>query len=313
MISDIKLKLILFTHTNLGVACIKQLINTKNEILMVFTHPTEADENEKIWYDSVKDECVKNRLPVEERTKLTEEDVEKIQELKPDLIFSINWRRIIPSSIFKIPRYGSLNIHAGLLPKYGGFSPINWAIINGEKEIGVTVHHMEEVVDGGDIISQNKIEVDINDTAKTVFDRVLELYPEMVLEALNFVESEKEPIKQNKSERFWVTRRFPKDGKIDWSQDRMKIYNLIRALVDPFPNAFCYFNNKKIYIKKAKLLDEDFRGTPGRICAIREEGIIVTCGTNFEENQGLLITEIATDEKIFKPNEFFLKLWEDLE
>ena len=307
------MRIVLFAHTNLGVACIRKLINTNNEILLVFTHPSNADKNEKVWYESVRDECMNKNILVQERTKLTEEDYKKIKDLNPDIIFSINWRRIIPSNIIKIPKCGSLNIHAGLLPKYSGFSPINWAIINDEKEIGITVHYMDETVDTGDIVLQRKIQVGITDDIKIIFEKVLEIYPNMILDAINFVEAGKNPIKQDKMKRFWVSRRMPKDGRIDWSQNRKQIYNLIRALVDPFPNAFCYYKKQKIYIKKATLFEEDFRGMPGRISSITEKGVVVTCGTNHNESQAILIIEIATEEKTIKANKFFNTLWEDLD
>ena len=305
------MKLILFAHTDLGINSIKRLIQTENEILLVFTHPTDFDKNEKVWYGSVKDECIKNNIKILERVKLTLDDINMVKNLDPDIIFAINWRRIIPTPVLKIPKYCSLNIHAGSLPRYAGFAPINWAIINGEKEIGITVHEMEEKADAGGVVIQKKIDVGINDTAKDVFDKVLKLYPEMIIKSLEFISKGKKPFKQNKSENFFVTKRFPKDGRINWSQNRIKIHNLIRALVDPFPNAFCYFNGEKIFIKKAELLKDDIRGMPGRICAISEKGFIVTCGTNYEMNQGLLVTEIATEKETLKPKEFF-KLWDDL-
>ena len=135
----------------------------------------------------------------------------------------------------------------------------------------------------------------------------------MITESLSLIESGSvKPRTQKNIKGFICSKRFPADGKISWLCDRFKIYNLIRALSDPYPNAFCFFRDKKIYIKKAMLSKDDYRGFPGRICAKKDDGIIVTCGTNHQENQGLLITEIEIDGHAYKSNEYFQKLWESL-
>jgi len=308
------LNIVLFAHHNWGVNAIKVLQGSKHKVIRVYTHPLDMDKHEKLWYESVKNACEKYGIAVEEKTKVTEEDAETIRRLSPDVIFSIGWRKLIPKFIFDIPLFGTLNMHEGLLPRYRGFAPLNWAIINGETEIGITVHFVDKTADTGDIIIQKKIPIGSEDTAKDVYDRALELSPSLVLEALSLLESKTiKPICQSKLEKgFFCARRFPEDGRISWSQDRVKIYNLIRALSDPYPNAFCFHNNKKIYVKRAKLIEEDYRGNAGRICSIREDGIIVTCGSDHAKNQAILISEIATDEGIYKPKDFFKDLWQDL-
>lgn len=308
------MKIILFAHENSGIKTIQELRRSKHTIVNVYTHPLHMDKHEKVWYESVRKECEKYSIPVVERTTLTDQDVDEIRRVMPDVILSIGWRRLIPKSIFQIPKYHAVNIHGGLLPKYRGFAPINWAIINGETEVGITSHYIDEEIDTGDIILQRKISISFEDTAYDVYKKILSLVPNVVKETLSLIESQKvKPIIQkNIKEGFICTRRFPVDGKIDWSQDRIKVYNLIRALSDPYPNAYCFYNEEKIYIKKAKLSDDDFRGMAGRINAIRDDGIIVTCGTEYHKNQAILITEIATEEKTYRPKDYFKKLWVNL-
>jgi len=304
------MRIVLFAHENSGVKALQELKRNERDIVRTYTHPPNMDTHEKIWYESVTKECKKYNVPVVEKISLTEQDEKEIQHLAPDIILSIGWRRLIPKTIFQIPRFGSVNIHGGLLPKYRGFSPINWAIINGETEIGITAHYIVEDVDAGDIILQRKLSVNVDETAYDVYKKILSQVPDVVTNTLSLIEKHRvKPKKQNHTKGFICTRRFPDDGKIDWSQDRTKVYNLVRALSDPFPNAYCFYNEKKIYIKKAKLTNEDFRGMQGRICSIRDDGVIVTCGNDHTKNQSVLITEIAIEDKIFKPRDYFKKLW----
>ena len=147
-------------------------------------------------------------------------------------------------------------MHESLLPKFRGFAPINWAIINGENEIGITIHYIAETVDTGSILLQKKIPIDPDHTAFEVFNNLQTLIEELVLEVLNLIEfNQIKPRIQNKLDGFFCARRFPEDGRITWLENRIRIYNKIRALSDPYPNAFCYYKQKKIYIKKAQLLN----------------------------------------------------------
>ena len=270
------------------------------------------DKHEDVWYESVAKTCSKYKIPFAEKTTVTEEDMKIFNDLSPDLMLSVGWRRIIPKYIFEIPKLGTINMHEGLIPQYRGFAPINWSIINGEKEIGITLHYLDETADTGDILLQKKIPIKIEDTASDVYNKLLELVPEVISEILTLIESNKiKSIPQKNLKGFFCSRRFPEDGKIDWFENRISVYNKIRALSDPYPNAFCYTDNQKIFVKKAQLINEDFRGPGGRVCAIRKDGIIVTCGNNHKENQAILITEISTEEKSLEPNEFF-KLWTQL-
>ena len=307
------MKIVLFGHQNWGVKAVNVFSELGMDIAKVFTHPLDMDEHEKVWYESVKEICDKKGIPVEERTKLTNDDVKEITSIKPDIIFSAGWRRLLPKSIFQIPKLGTLNLHDSLIPKYRGFAPINWAIINGEKEVGLTIHYIDEGIDTGDIILQEKIDVEISDTAYDAYLKLLEISESMLKKVINMIQSgEIKIISQDSNSGFFCSRRFPADGRIDWKKDRIQVYNLIRALSEPYPNAFFFFEDKQIFVKEAKLVSNDFRGPPGRICSIDDEGIIVTCGIDHTKNQALLITRIATEEKTYSPHEYFNKLWAEL-
>lgn len=308
-------KIVIFAHQNWGVRAISELIKTDYEISFVFTHPLDMDKNETVWYDSVKKLCDQNKIPVDEKINISKIEVEKIKKISPDLILSVGWRRLLPNSILSIPKYGSINMHDGLIPKYRGFAPINWAIINGETEAGITTHFIDAGIDTGSIIMQKKISINFEDTAYDVYNRLLELSSNLLLETLSLVDSKQvKPINQTlHNQGFFCSRRFPSDGRIDWANNRLEVYNLIRALSDPYPNAFCYYHKEKVLIKQAKLIEQDYRGPPGRICSIFDSGIVITCGKNYKENQALLITKIGVNGSTKAPNEFFTHLWENLE
>jgi len=307
------MKLVLFAHQNWGVKGIESILKTSHKILHVYTHPKNYDKYEKEWYKSVFDTCKKYNISVEERLTSTKDDANKIKKLKPDLIMSLGWRRLIPKSIFQIPKYGTLNLHDSLLPKYGGFAPINWAIINGESEIGVTMHFVDEGIDSGNILLQRKISVKPDDTVYDVYKKALKQTDFLVQKSLELVQSQNQITKKTTDKGFTCSRRFPDDGRIDWYDDRLTVYNFIRALSPPYPSSFCFYKNKKIFIHYAKLTKCDYRGSPGCICKISDKGIIVTCGKNHTTNQGLLITEVFDGEKILKPNIIFQELWEKLD
>jgi len=305
--------IVLLTHQNWGIEAINTILKTNHKIVRVYTHPSGMDKHKKSWHKSVKNHCEELKIPVVERNNLTERDIPELKKIPIDLIFSVHWRRLLSKSIISLPKKGSINIHPALLPKYRGSSPINWTIINGEKETGITIHFIDQNADTGNIILQKKIDIESLDTAFDIYKKTIALYPSMITEVLDLIESDNyQVVNQKNLKGFFCSKRFPCDGKIDWNQDRESINNLIRGLSDPYPNAFFFFNERKILIKKAKVIEDDFRGPPGRICARKDRGIIVSCGTKFSENQSLFISEIEVDGQIYKADNFFTKLWEDL-
>jgi methionyl-tRNA formyltransferase len=307
------LKIVVFGHQNWLIKGLETLNSLKCDVLHVFTHPLDMDKNEKVWYSSAVSLCNKLSIPVSERKKIIPEDIELIKKINPDLILSLGWRRLIPKIIFTLPKLGTINIHDSLLPKYRGFAPINWSVINGEKESGITAHYIDDNIDTGNILLQKKVSIDPNDTATIVYNKLIDIYPEFIKSLVTNVESNNiKIISQSNNEGFVCSRRFPKDGKIDWKNDRTKIFNLVRGLSDPYPNAFFIFKKKIIFIKNIELSKDDFRGMAGTICSKVENGVIVTCGINHLENQGILIKNISINGKIMNSSKFF-KLWDKLD
>lgn len=175
--------------------------------------------------------------------------VKEIGEI--DLIFSINYLFIIENDLISFPKFGAFNIHGSLLPKYRGRTPHVWAIINGEKNTGVTVHRITRSVDAGDILLQKTLPILETDTGADILKKYNIVYPEIINKTINLVKNKKLFLrKQDDSKATYYGKRTPEDGNIDWNWDKVRIRNWIRALSKPYSGAFTNYKNKKLIINK---------------------------------------------------------------
>jgi len=177
-----------------------------------------------------------------------------IRDLTPDIIVVCGYKYIIPVEIFNIPGLGSINIHPSYLPNYRGQHVINWAIVNGENETGVTIHFVDKGIDTGDVITQKKIPILFEDTAKTLHDRIYYEVCELLQQVINIIVSGNAlpAKKQDDSKASYFRPRTPEDGAIDWDKNGIEIYNLIRALVKPWPGAYSYIKDKKMIFRDVR-------------------------------------------------------------
>jgi methionyl-tRNA formyltransferase len=213
-----------------------------------------------------------------------DDSIKKIKEFEPDLILVVAYGQILSKDILNIPKVGCLNIHASLLPKYRGAAPINRAIINGEKETGITFMFMNEKVDAGDIIYQQKITILPDETYRELYDRLSNLSAEIIYTILEKIEEGK--IKRISQESKLVTfakKMTKQDGEINWSEKGEKIYNLIRGTT-LYPGAFTSYKGKKLKITKARFLGnyqnevELSSSIPGSVFKIEKESILISTG-----------------------------------
>ena len=294
-----------------GTVALKALINADYKIPLVITHPQSNHPYEQIWNDSVAKLAQENRIPIIERKYANDTDIEKLlEEIEPTIILSSNWRTWLSPKILSIPKLGGINIHDAPLPRYAGFAPINWAIINGENRTGVTAHMMAEDFDTGDIICQKFVAIDTNETATDIFYKTLPLFGELALESVSkLISGNVKLIKQDLSQKTFFHKRSIADSKINWNLSRETIHNLVKAQSDPYPNAFTYYNSALVKIKSTELTDEFYGGTPGRVFSVLEEGVVVTCGNVYgKSNQGLLIKKLELqDGKLINANQFINK------
>jgi methionyl-tRNA formyltransferase len=218
-------------------------------------------------------------IPVLQPDELTQPDfVTQLKELAPDLIVVVAFR-ILPKEVFTIPRLAAFNLHASLLPKYRGAAPINWAIINGEKETGVTTFLLEEKVDTGGVILQRSVPIGSEDDAGTIHDRLADLGAEVVLETVRRIERGMTEISRQDST---LASRAPKifkdDCRIRWNQPAFRIYDFVRGL-SPYPAAFTEHNGRTLKIFQTSVVDRSAPGIPGEVM-IDGESITVATSQN---------------------------------
>jgi len=267
------------------------LEKNKNIIAAVMT------ETDNEWYHGLEEVTDEYNLKLFEEKSINDNQfVEKVRsELKPDLIISVNFDQIFKKEIINIPEKGCINIHASLLPEYRGRAPLNWAILKGENETGVSVHYINEDIDTGKIILQERIEIKKTDYIADILEKAKEKYPEMINEAVDLIDNDKvDPVEQKKENGSYYGKRNPADGLIDWEQSAIKIYNLIRAVSHPYPGAFTYLNKKKVFIWRVEVEDKVANNEkPGKIIKKDGNSFIVQCGRG-----QLLVTDYETKTEI---------------
>ncbi|MEX6585498.1 methionyl-tRNA formyltransferase [Paraclostridium bifermentans] len=234
----------------LGAKTLEHLINNNINVVGVV-----VSKNDNDWYRGVDEVADKFNLNLYEEKNINDQNfLNKIKSLNLDLIVCVNFDQILKKDIINLPNIGCINTHASLLPKYRGRAPLNWAMINGEKYSGVTVHFIDEGIDTGDIILQEKIKIDEDDYICDLLNKVKNTYPKIVLNAIQSLENNNiNLIKPDLSKGFYVNKRTKDDGKIDFSKPSKDIMNFIKAISKPYPGAFLYHNNKKIIIWRANL------------------------------------------------------------
>jgi len=221
-----------------------------HDILAVVTVPDKPKgRRQKLGISDVKQYALDNNLKILQPVKLKDENfINGIKELNPDLIIVVAFR-ILPPAVYNIPKHGSFNLHASLLPKYRGAAPINWAIINGDKETGATTFFLQEKVDTGNIILQEKINIGENDTFGEIYENLSWIGARLVLETVSEIEKGEVKIQEQKDEHSSPAPKiFKEDCRIDWSKLSEEIHNFVRGL-SPHPGAFTTLDGKvfKIY------------------------------------------------------------------
>lgn len=213
-----------------------------------------------------------------------------------DLMFMVSWRYLVPSRIYQRSTLGSYVFHDSLLPKYRGFAPTVWAMMNGETETGVTLFEVVDDVDAGDIVDQQSVPISHNDTIADVMEKVTQAYLELVTRNFdNLLKSAIQLTPQNHDEATFTCKWTPADSRIDWTNSSQHIYDMIRATTRPYPGAFCYLDGKKLTIWSAELQDNprDYVArVPGRVAEIyRGVGTVILTG-----DSTILLKEIQLED-----------------
>jgi methionyl-tRNA formyltransferase len=295
------MRVALFGYQIWGHRLLQALLDSRHEVVLLVTHP-EGDDNayEALWPDAVDELAFEHAIATIYRDQAVAGDVElaeRIRQSGADIIVAVNWRTWIAPAIFSIPRHGTLNTHDSLLPKYAGFAPITWALINGEERVGVTAHEMDAELDTGDVVLQRSVEVEPHDTSASLVHKTLDLFGPLTIDALELVESGTgERIVQDRSQASFFHKRTEEESRIDWSWSAQDIVNLVRAQADPYPNAYTFRGDDRISVLDASVSGRVYGGTAGRIFYREGDGVAIACGPQCHRgrNHGLVIARVRT-------------------
>ena len=288
------MKIVFMGTPDIAVGCLQKIIDEKHEILGVVTQPDKpVGRGKKLGMPPVKELALKYDIPVYQPVKARDEEFVKVlKDLNPDLIVVVAFGQILPKSILDIPKFGCVNVHVSLLPKYRGAAPINWVIINGEEKTGVTTMYMDEGLDTGDMILTEEFALDDEITAGELHDIMKEEGAKVLKETIDLIEKGEAPrIKQNHDEFTYAPMMSKSLGQIDYSKSAKDIHNLVRG-VNPWPSAYTTYDNQTMKVWKTKVLSETSDKEPGTIISVDKEGIKVSTKDNV-----ILIKEIQMPGK----------------
>lgn len=270
-------------------------VSKNTDLKLIFTKEDKRNaRGNKIIYSPVKQFGLDNDIEVIQPKRMKDEEViAKIKEINPDLIVVVAYGKILPKEIIDIPKYGIINVHSSLLPKYRGASPIHSAILNGDKESGVSIMYIEEGLDSGDVILKETCEITEDDTLGTLHDRLKELGAIGLEKALKLIEvGEVKAEKQDDSKATFVKPITKEQAKIDWNNTKEVIFNQIRGL-NPFPGAYTHNEkNENIKIYKSEKLEKEYDGENGTVVEMTKKGPVVKVA-----NGALRLLEIKFEGK----------------
>ena len=269
-----------FAYHTFGARALEALLARDERVVAVVTHADDPAEGD--WFESVADIARMHRLPLWVPPSPNLPGLEEtLRALEPDLILSVWYRRLLGAPLLALPRIAALNLHGSLLPKYRGRAPVNWALVNGESLTGVTLHHMTTEADAGDIVAQEPLDIDPEDTAAALYRRMVKVGVDLLLDVYPAVldgTAERRP--QDHAQATVLPRRRPEDGRVQWSWPARRIANMIRAVTHPFPGAFVGDGESRLHLWAGSVLsDSALVAAPGTLLEVRPtEGVAVSTG-----------------------------------
>lgn len=277
------MRIIFFGHNRRGVECLEYLLGSQAiEILLVVGHP-ETDES-SIYYCNLKPTAAQHNLQYIAPTNINTSEVRKIfSDLKPDLFVLCGYsQNILKSETYTLAKIAALNVHASLLPAYRGASPLNWALINGETETGYSIIQIDEGIDTGPIIFQEKVQIQLDDDINSLTSKInSKVGPALHHCIVNIETMIANQTVQAVHQGNFYSKRFPKDGQLKFqSMNSTQVRNMVRALRDPFPGAFFCLNGEKYIVDEVQDTAETFKGCAGRVIKILSPTMVIVLCTD---------------------------------
>lgn len=298
------MKIVFMGTPEFSVGCLDALIKSKHEVVGVFTREDKPkNRGMSLSMPPVKELALTHEIPVfQPKSVKTDESYEILKSLDADIYVVVAYGRILPKRVLELPKYGCINVHASLLPKYRGASPIQAVIVGGEKETGVTIMQMDEGLDTGDILHVKKTEISEDDTGGSLHDRLAVMGAEALIEYLDILErGESKAVKQDDSLSNYAPLITKNDGKVSFENPANKIANQIMGYA-PWPGTFAPLGNTTIKFYGGYCIEKDgSHDDYGAIESVSDEGMVVKCGTG-----KVLIKEIQkSGGKRMSPDSFF--------
>jgi UDP-4-amino-4-deoxy-L-arabinose formyltransferase/UDP-glucuronic acid dehydrogenase (UDP-4-keto-hexauronic acid decarboxylating) len=237
-----------FAYHDVGCAGLASLLEQGHDVTAVFTHAD--DPGEPRWFGSVADLAAAHGIPVHRPDDGPDAVwLDALRAGRPQAVFSFYYRRLLPPEVTELPVLGAFNLHGSLLPRYRGRCPLNWVLVNGESETGVTLHHMSARLDAGDIVAQRRVPIDPEDTAPTLHGKIVQAARLLLAEALPAIARGTAPrMPQDPTAASYFGARRPEDGRLEWTRPARALHNLVRAVTHPWPGAFTRLGSRTLRV-----------------------------------------------------------------
>lgn len=297
------MKIVFMGTPDFAVGALEALIQAGHQVTAVVTQPDKPKgRGKEMQITPVKACALKYNIPVFQPVKIkTPEAVEQLRTYEADIFVVAAFGQILSEEILNMPKYGCVNIHASLLPKYRGAGPIQWVILDGEKETGVTIMQMDKGLDTGDMLLSCRVPIDEKETGDTLHDKLAQAGAELIVEALPKIEAgEVTPLKQNDAESCYAKMLQKSMGRIDWSKQSEEIERLVRGL-NSWPSAYTSYHGKTLKVWASDVSYKQADGAPGEVIAVEKDAVYVKTG-----NGSLKITEVQLEGKKRMPVKDFL-------
>ena len=271
------MRIIFMGTPDFSVPTLEALVASEHEVAAVVTQPDKPKgRGKEIHMSPVKECALKHNIPVYQPVRAREAFVEEMRTLKPDAMVVIAFGQILPKSLLALPKYGCVNIHASLLPKYRGAAPIQWAVINGDEETGITTMMMDVGLDTGDMLLRREVEIGENETAGELFDRLAAIGAELLKETIECLEKgELKPIKQDEAAATKCGMIKKEDGRIDFNRPAQRIHDQVRGM-NPWPVAFAMLDGQPVKIWVTRMTEQQGGGKTGEcVIADPKKGLFV--------------------------------------
>ncbi len=286
---------ILFMGTpDFAVPTLETLIKSEHRVIGVVTQPDKPKgRSGKLVASPVKEAAVKEGISVFQPERVKDEAfLHVLRELNPDAIVVVAFGQILPLQVLELPQYGCFNVHASLLPKLRGAAPIQWSVIQGDEESGVTIMQMDEGLDTGDILLVERYKLDEKETGGSLFDKLSELGGPLMLRTLDLAEKgELKPVPQNEEEHTYAKMLSKSTGEMDFNKSAVELERLIRGL-NPWPSAYTYLQGKMLKVWEAEVTEGIAGQEPGTIVAVDKDSFTIQTGEG-----GLQVTSLQLEGK----------------